>query len=192
MSDDEFVTKTPLMAGRPRINPTIFEQVGDLCKAQSLALTNWMGVEDTLCNVFKAAMRSPDDILPYAALSAVQFDAKVRIVDMTLQEALREHPDALETWHTLKNKIARVTKFRNLLAHSRLEIFGDNIGMTWRLYPASSNISGLRKAAEAAAKGSVLDEKRVASFICSFQLLTKRLGDYAKLVEELLPSPDKP
>ncbi len=188
----EFVTKTPLMAGKGRINPTVTKQIGDLCKAQSLALTYWMGVEDNLCNIFKAAMRSPDDILPFAALSAVQFDAKTRIVDMTLREALREHPDALKQWNTLYNKIKRVVKLRNVLAHSRLELFGDKIGMMWRLYPASSNISGLRKAQAEAEKGTVLDEKRVSAFICSFQILTRRLGDYAKLVEQLLSSPDKP
>lgn len=189
MSD--FVTKTPFMAGRGRINPTIAEQVGDLCKAQSLALTYWMGVEDNLCNIFKAAMRSPDGILPFAALSAVQFDSKTRIVDLTLREALREHPDTLKQWNTLYNKIKRVVKLRNVLAHSRIEMFGDNLGMMWRLYPASSNIGGLRKAEADAERGTVLDEKRVASFICSFKILTKRLEEYAKLVEETLPSPDK-
>jgi hypothetical protein len=74
-----------------------------------LALHKRMAVEDSLGLAFAALIRSPDRILPFAALSAVQFESKLRIVDLTAQEALRGD-DLLKKWSTLKNKIDRVTK----------------------------------------------------------------------------------
>lgn len=174
------------VSGAGRLNPSVVREAEDLCKAQAIALHNWVKVEDSLGQVFAALMRSPDGILPFAALSAVQFDAKVRIVDTTAKELLRGHA-LLEDWRTRKNEVAKYVKDRNVLAHCRIELFGDQAGLMWRLYPAASNISSLRKSGDQREQQNVYDAKRLQSFSTNFETLAQHLFAFSEAVADAFP-----
>lgn len=160
------------------IAPAFKKETEEFFGLYTLTMNKWMDVEDNLAQIFVALIRPAEPITAYAALSAVQFEAKLRIVHLVANEALAEAPELLKKWSALRLKIKRVVPKRNTLAHSRVDLFADDLGKTIRLTPTPTNISTIRQQQANHPRSNVYDVKRLEMMLCSFQITAKRMDDY--------------
>lgn len=89
------------------------------------ALATWAYVEWLHSELFGliASGQAQNKPLQRAYWAIVSFDAKHKMVDAALREALSKHPSYLARWNNLSNRLHTKSKLRNRLAHAQLAEF---------------------------------------------------------------------